>query len=62
MSASNPEEFKHRKIQITTSQADYQRLLELAEVMTIPISQLGAIAIREWLLNNYSNYKQHYLT
>ena len=52
----------NKKIQITTSQADHQRLLKLAKAMTISTSQLGAIAIREWLLNNYSNYKQHYST
>ena len=48
------------KVQLTISAADHQRFMELAEVMTITPSQLGAIAIREWLLRNYSTHKEHY--
>ena len=48
------------KVQLTIPAADHRLFIQLAEAMTITPSQLGAIAIREWLLRNYSSHKEHY--
>ena len=51
---------KCKKIQISMPPADFDHLIELADLMTMPPSQLAAFALKDWLLKNYSTVKQHY--
>jgi len=51
---------KGKKMQLMMPSADFDHLVELADLMTMSPSQLASFALKDWLLKNYCTVKHHY--
>jgi len=51
---------KGKKMQLMMPSADFDHLVELADLMTMSPSQLASFALTDWLLKNYCTVKHHY--